>query len=396
MAIITTQSTTINDPSNPTGKLDLSVKYIKNLKVLLSKRVALINATVENREQLDAGTAIYNITKRNPTEDYTAGAGANNLTASDTIQILLNKKKEINFEEETLDLKRLGARYEDGNVLVSDSLASSWIDAKAKSVEIYLVAKLLSLAVKTAKDNGIINITLPTNPKTEDYRALLWLKISTTLATLKARINDEYIGTDEEDYTLWVSSFFKPLVLLANANLGSESSSQALASGKVLEIGGIKIMECPWLGRNYPAGVIDKQESFNFLGCDAVLVHKEALAFPFNRGQDNTFVLQSNGNVKNFHKFLVSEGKALRPDLVKGFTVTSSIDIATAIEFTNLGAITMAGATPTADEVEKAVLAKNPNYVKGNANFSDLTATSANVEGKTLYDGSLQVTFTKK
>lgn len=396
MAIITTQSTTINDPSNPTGKLDLSVKYIKNLKVLLSKRVALINATVENREQLDAGTAIYNITKRNPTEDYTAGAGANNLTASDTIQILLNKKKEINFEEETLDLKRLGARYEDGNVLVSDSLASSWIDAKAKSVEIYLVAKLLSLAVKTAKDNGIINIALPTNPKTEDYRALLWLKISTTLATLKARINDEYIGTDEEDYTLWVSSFFKPLVLLANANLGSESSSQALASGKVLEIGGIKIMECPWLGRNYPAGVIDKQESFNFLGCDAVLVHKEALAFPFNRGQDNTFVLQSNGNVKNFHKFLVSEGKALRPDLVKGFTVTSSIDIATAIEFTNLGAITMAGATPTADEVEKAVLAKNPNYVKGNANFSDLTATSANVEGKTLYDGSLQVTFTKK
>ncbi|WP_339046793.1 hypothetical protein [Spiroplasma endosymbiont of Colias croceus] len=396
MAIITTQSTTINDPSNPTGKLDLSVKYIKNLKVLLSKRVALINATVENREQLDAGTAIYNITKRNITEDYTAGAGANNNTASDSIQILLNKKKEINFEEETLDLKLLGAKYEDGNLLVSDSLASSWIDAKAKSVEIYLVAKLLSLGVKTAKDNGIINIALPSNPKIDDYRMLLWLKISNTLATLKARINDEYIGTDEEDYVLWVSSFFKPLVLLSTTTLGSDSASQALKDGKIVEIGGIKIIECPWLGRNYPAGVIDKQESFNFLGCDAVLVHKEALAFPFNRGQDNTFVLQSNGNVKNFHKFLVSEGKALRPDLVKGFTVTSSIDIATAIEFTNLGKITMAGDAPTADEVEKAVIAKNPNYRKGNANFSDLTATSANVEGKTLYDGSLQVTFTKK
>lgn len=396
MAIITTQSTTINDPSTPSGKADLSVKYIKNLKVLLSKRVALINATIENREQLDAGTAIYNITKRNITEDYTAGAGANNQTAMNTIQILLDKKKEINFEEETLDLKRLGARYEDGNVLVSDSLASSWIDAKAKSVEIYLVAKLLSLAVKTAKDNDIIKIALPSNPKIDDYRMLLWLKISNTLATLKARINDEYIGTDEEDYVLWVSSFFKPLVLLSTTTLGSDSASQALKDGKIVEIGGIKIIECPWLGRNYPAGVIDKQESFNFLGCDAVLVHKEALAFPFNRGQDNTFVLQSNGNVKNFHKFLVSEGKALRPDLVKGFTVTSSIDIATAIEFTNLGKITMAGATPTADEVEAGVIAKNPNYVKGNANFSDLTATSANVEGKTLYDGSLQVTFTKK
>ncbi|WP_339040994.1 hypothetical protein [Spiroplasma endosymbiont of Apeira syringaria] len=56
----------------------------------------------------------------------------------------------------------------------------------------------------------------------------------------------------------------------------------------------------------------------------------------------------------------------------------------------------MVGTEPTADEVEKAVIAKNPNYIKGNANFSDLKATSANVEGKTLYDGSLQVTFTKK
>ncbi|WP_338986874.1 hypothetical protein [Spiroplasma endosymbiont of Dasysyrphus albostriatus] len=397
MAIITTQSTTINDPSTPSGKADLSVKYIKNLKVLLSKRVALINATVENREQLDAGTAVYNVTKRNLTEDYTAGAGANDVTALRTEQILLNKSKQIGYEIETLDLKRMGAKFENGGITIADSLASDWIDAKAKSVEVYLVAKLMQLAVKTAQDNDIIKIALPQTPKVDDYRLLLWLKISNTLATLKSRINDEYIGTDEEDYTLWVSSFFKPLILLATTTLGSDSASQALKDGKIVEIGGIKIVECPWLGRNYPAGnTIDKQEAFDFRGCDAVLVHKEALAFPFNRGLDNTYLLQTNSNVKNFHKFLVSEGKALRPDLVKGFTVSSNVDIATAIERTKLGKIDMAGATPTADEVEKAVIAKNPNYRKGNANFSDLTATSANVEGKTLYDGSLQVTFTKK
>ncbi len=33
MAIIATQSTTINDPSTPSGTADLSVKYLKNLKV---------------------------------------------------------------------------------------------------------------------------------------------------------------------------------------------------------------------------------------------------------------------------------------------------------------------------------------------------------------------------
>ena len=56
----------------------------------------------------------------------------------------------------------------------------------------------------------------------------------------------------------------------------------------------------------------------------------------------------------------------------------------------------MVGDTPTANEVETAISAKNPNYVKGNANFSDLTATSVNVEGKNLYSGSLKVTFKKK
>lgn len=396
MAIITTQSTTINDPSNPSDKADLSVKYIKNLKVLLSKRVALINATVENREQLDSGTAVYDITKRNITQNYTAGAGPNNGTAIRTKKILLDKEKEINYEIETLDLKRLGAKFEDGGIIIADSYAIGWIDAKSKSVEIYLVAKLMQLAVKTAKDNGIVNITLPSNPKIDDYRMLLWLKLANTLATLKARINDEYIGTDEEDYTLWVSSFFKPLVLLATTTLGSDSASQALKDGNIVEIGGIKIVECPWLGRKYQVGVIDKEEEFDFLSCDAVLVHKEALAFPFNRGLDNTFILQTNANIKNFHKFLVSDGEALRPDLVKGFKLTSNVDIASAIEFANLGDIKMSGDTPTADEVEKAVSAKNPNYVKGNANYSNLTATSANVEGKNLYDGSIQVIYKKK
>lgn len=56
----------------------------------------------------------------------------------------------------------------------------------------------------------------------------------------------------------------------------------------------------------------------------------------------------------------------------------------------------MAGDTATANEVEKAVIAKNPNYIKDNANFTNLTATSATVTGKSLYDGEIQVTFTKK
>ncbi len=262
-----------------------------------------------------------------------------------TEQILLDKYKEINYEIETLDLKFLGARYEDGGLTIGDSYASGWIDAKAKSVEIYLAAKLLSFSVTTAKNDGIINSTLPQTPTEDDCKLLLWLKIANTLAKLKARINDEYIGTDEEDYVFWVSSTFKPLVLLSTTTLGSDSAGQALKEGKIIEIGGIIIVECQWLGRNYPVGVIDKEEEFDFRDCDAVLVHKEALAFTFNRGQDNTFILQTNGNMKNLHKLKTSQGKALGPDLVKGFTLNKNVDISTAIEFTKLGKIDIARAT---------------------------------------------------
>lgn len=396
MAIVTVQSTTISDSTTTSGKADLSVKYMKALQVLLSKRVSLINATVENRDQIDAGTAIYNVIKRNITQDYKAGAGANDSTAVRTVQILLDKAKEINYEIETLDLKRLGARYENGNYIIADTWVSGWIDAKAKSVEIYLLAKLLQLAVKTAKTNSIINIALPSNPKLDDYRLVLWLKLVNTLASLKSRITDEYIGTDENQYVLWVSSFFKPLVLLASTTLGSDSAGQALKDGVIDTVGGINMVECPWLGRNYPVGVIDKQEGFNFLGCDAVLVHKEALAFPFNRGQDNTFILQSNGNIKNFHKFLTSDGAALRPDLIKGFTVTTNIDLGTAVEYPNLGVITMAGDVPTTAELETAVIAKNPNYVKDNITYTNITATGATATGKNQYDNSVNLIYSKK
>ena len=353
MAIITTQSTTIKDPSNASGFMDLSVKYIKLLQLLLSNKVALINATVENRDQIDAGTAYYYVTRRNITQDYANGTLANNNTADRTVQVLLDKAKEINFEIETLDLKRLGARLESGNVIVSDSLVSNWIDAKAKAVEVYLLAKLLKLGVTTAVTNTVIDLTLPSTPTVNDYRQNIWLPIVQQLATLKAQVTDEYLGTDEEDFYLWMSPKFKNYILLATTNLGSDISTSRLMDGKVTEIGGIKCVESTFLGNNYPAptgtvpiqspynSALDMVESFDFTPCDAILIHKQALAFPFNRGQENTFVLQGNGNIKNFHKFLVNTngGIALRPSLVSGFKLLFAAPLNTIITQPALGNI---------------------------------------------------------
>lgn len=405
MAIVTIQSTTINDPSGTGGKLDLSVKYWKILGILLSKKVALINATVQNRDQVDAGTAIYFATQRNITQNYLKGTGANDTTTARNIQVTLDKPKEINFEIETLDLKRLGAKLENNSVNIGDELVSQWIDAKAKAVEVYLLAKLLQLGVNTAVDNGITNLTLPATPSVNDYRQNVWLPIVNTLANLKALVSDEIIGTDEEDFYLWVSPRFKNSILLATTNLGSDISTKALIDGSITEIGGIKCVEATFLGNSYPASTtypygraLDKQESFDFTGCDAVLIHKEALAFPFNRGQENVFVLQGNGNIKNFHKFLVNTdgGKALRTELVKGFKTVNSGALNTYITTASLGNfVTGTGApAPTANVIEQRVALLNTNYIMGSATISAITTTTATATGKTPITGTVDLTFT--
>lgn len=405
MAIVTIQSTTINDPAGTGGKLDLSVKYWKILGVLLSKKVALINATVQNRDQVDAGTAIYFAAQRNITQNYLKGVGANDTTTARNIQVTLDKAKEINFEIETLDLKRLGAKLENNSVTVGDELVGQWIDAKAKAVEVYLLAKLLQLGVNTAVDNGITNLTLPATPSVNDYRQNVWLPIVNTLANLKALVSDELIGTDEEDFYLWVSPRFKNSILLATTNLGSDISTKALIDGSITEIGGIKCVEATFLGNSYPASTtypygraLDKQESFDFTSCDAVLIHKEALAFPFNRGQENVFVLQGNGNIKNFHKFLVNTdgGIALRKELVKGFKTVNSGALNTYITTSALGNfVTGTGApAPSANVIEQRVALLNTNYIMGSATISAITTTTATATGKTPITGTVSLTFT--
>lgn len=414
MAYISVNSTTIKDPSTASGFVDLSISYRKLLALLLSGSVGLINATVANRDSIDAGTAVYYLNRRNLTQNYlnSYSLGPNDTTAIRTVQVTLDQAKEINYEYETLDIKRLGAKFVDGGIDIGDAFVSGWLDAKAKSVEVYLVAKLLQLGVNTAVANTLINLTLPGSPTVNDYRQQVWLPIVQTLANLKAQVTDEYIGTNADDFYLWVSPAFKNYILLATTNLGSDISTRSLMDGRVTEIGGIKLVESTFLAGLYtkPAttttypynNALDKNETFNFQSCDAILIHKEALAFPFNMGQQNLFILQGNGNIKNFHKFLVNSngGVALRPGLVKGFKLINLIPLNTIITTTVLGNIvTGTGApAPTVTQLEGAITAVNASYIAGMATFATpapTTTTATATPNGTTTDGSpIVLTYT--
>lgn len=155
-------SSIYTDPgTGVTTGIDLSIMYLKQLKVILAKRISLMNSNTENMFSVNAGTAIYYVNRRNFTRNYT---GADTIKNPDKVKqfqivITIGHRKEINFTYESLDLQQLGAKLlEEGGIVVSEAFAAGFVAARAKSVEAYIFAKLTQLMVATAKDQTIVNL----------------------------------------------------------------------------------------------------------------------------------------------------------------------------------------------------------------------------------------------
>lgn len=318
----TIKANSVFDESGNT--VNLAIIYQKQLYTLMTKRIAMLNATLANRENIQAGVAIYNLARRNITRNYTAGTTAPDTISKRQVNIPLDLRKEITYGYETLDIQQLtGASYKDGGITVSGAFLQGLIDGKAKSKEAYYYTKLLAGIVKEAVKSPIA-LTLATTPTTDNYRAL-WKSISDPINVKVEEVNEEYIGLDREDGILLVSPAQYNNVILATTNLGSDISSKQLQDGEVVKIGGVKVMLAPFLGKSFKAGTLDKDEAFDFSGVDMVWVHKEAFAFPVVDGIAGTFV-DSVGNIINYDKFGVpSQGAvALRPTALIGFKLTQS------------------------------------------------------------------------
>lgn len=334
-------SSIYTDPgTGVTTGIDLSIMYLKQLKVILAKRISLMNSNTENMFSVNAGTAIYYVNRRNFTRNYT---GADTIKNPDKVKqfqivITIGHRKEINFTYESLDLQQLGAKLlEEGGIVVSEAFAAGFVAARAKSVEAYIFAKLTQLMVATAKDQTIVNLgiykadgTLNNGDKTINnfLQAELWLPISNQIAQLESNITSTYIGVDREDFVLNCSPKAYNLLVLASSTIGSDSGrNEGLIDLHLPRLMGIKILVNNFLGQNYGVNTLDQTETFDFTDVDIVITHKEALAFPYHRGQIITTYQPETGNLIFIHKFIVNEdgGKALRPTLVKGFKLTQAV-----------------------------------------------------------------------
>lgn len=74
------------------------------------------------------------------------------------------------------------------------------------------------------------------------------------------------------------------------------------------------------------------------------------------------------------------------------------IDLENLIYITDLGKLTMAGTTPTKDELDTAVNKKNIGYTIGHADYTNITEINATMTAKdkdTLYIGSVILKYEK-
>lgn len=381
MAIVTGDAAYIGD-GTLTGKMGFTVSYVKMLTYMMSNTIDLINATLMNRDQLDSGVAVYYKPLGTNTRDYTRGTQPDNEYAVETIPVPLDKEKEFSAQIETNDLARMGAKLRDGNISVADSVINAMIDVKAKKIHGYLFAKTMQIVVKGAIQSGIIPLILPANPTADDYRQIIWKRIANIKASLTSMVTDAYTGIDPNELYLWVSSAFKNEIILALANLGSNISSETLRDGRVEMIGGLKVVECPFLGGTYNADLrsgFDQNESFVFKDCDAVLVYQGAVAVPFNMVDSGTVKLQAQFNIKNYSKFIVNKdgGALLYPELIKGFKLTQDTVLSQYLVNTDLFYQVFAGATPTTSELVRMVQEFNPYFDGTMVTWSEITATSA-------------------
>ena len=333
MALERTQSGSIFvDPGDGTTEpYELSVGYIKNLKVLLSKRISMINAQIGNPQSINYGTAIYYVSRRNITKNYVTATNTMDAVKVFEVVIQLDKKKTVSYTVETMDLRRSGAKFDQNdNVTVSQAFASSWADGASKSIETYMFAEItkgiLAVATGDSTNRPVTNLVINDsdgNPITDVamLRANVWLPIAQRLAQLQGNIQSDYVGLDVNDFLLMISPQLANFVLLSTTTLGGDASRTALLNGEIISVAGVRMMINPLLGRNYDAGVIDQQEAYDLTACDAILIHNQAYAFPFLSDIAKTTLNPNNANYNFIHKFAVNStgGKALRPSTIWGF-----------------------------------------------------------------------------
>ncbi len=319
-------------------KINLSVVYIKVLLVWLSKN---IQSQTAEMVEIQAASAIYNITQKNLPRNYDGTGTPDSVFQSQKI-IELNKGKIISVTFERFDWIRLGAKFYDRadgsmSATVGKAMINGILQSRSTTYQTYFAAEIakqrLNITNRTGNvlDFPILNsqgeLAIPEGTSTSDYlNQKLLLVFNIFVANIEGYVNSFYSGVDRETLTFEVSPKLYSIISSLYLLIGSDSGFRQIGDYKFTLLGNIPVKINALLGKNH-MNEIDQDEKYDFSGVHGFIYHPEAMAFPFLPSFNNMTIDPNTGNPNFISRWMVAEDDvdlALRPELLFKVTLSNS------------------------------------------------------------------------
>ncbi|WP_342253486.1 hypothetical protein [Spiroplasma endosymbiont of Zeiraphera isertana] len=350
-----------------------------------------------------------------------------------TTTLIIDKELTIDFNIPEFDIER----FMTSPANVATQIVSNWTSSFMRNLR----ENFELIFLQGTKDYAIAkSLVLPLNLNnmTKEQALNAYYKIGEKNNKLIKKVDDITVGINKADLTgaCGIDSSFNLAKAFTLLNYG-QIAANTLATGKryTNQIMGMEFYESFYLEQDFIHDTVSGmhlEKDYKLLELFGVVYNRYMWGMPISFTKVRNKLDNATDNIRIIGKALYSLPAAIRPNLMyiiqekmptvdeikearaKNYKVDATninatyqstdydnmniLDLQDVIYYKNLGKITMAGTTPTNDELETIIInIGNNGYEKGKTTFSNITSTSAIISGNNKdYYGTVKLEFTKK
>ncbi|WP_342253420.1 hypothetical protein [Spiroplasma endosymbiont of Zeiraphera isertana] len=350
-----------------------------------------------------------------------------------TTTLIIDKELTIDFNIPEFDIER----FMTSPANVATQIVSNWTSSFMRNLR----ENFELIFLQGTKDYAIAkSLVLPLNLNnmTKEQALNAYYTIGEKNNKLIKKVDDITVGINKADLTgaCGIDSSFNLAKAFTLLNYG-QIAANTLATGKryTNQIMGMEFYESFYLEQDFIHDTVSGmhlEKDYKLLELFGVVYNRYMWGMPISFTKVRNKLDNATDNIRIIGKALYSLPAAIRPNLMyiiqekmptideikeartKNYKVDATninatyqstdydnmniLDLQDVIYYKNLGKITMAGTTPTNDELETVIVnIGNNGYEKGKVTFSNITSTSATISGNNKdYYGTVKLEFTKK
>ncbi|WP_338979088.1 hypothetical protein [Spiroplasma endosymbiont of Panzeria rudis] len=350
-----------------------------------------------------------------------------------TTTLIIDKELTIDFNIPEFDIER----FMTSPANIATQIVSNWTSSFMRNLR----ENFELIFLQGTKDYAIAkSLVLPLNLNnmTKEQALNAYYIIGEKNNKLIKKVDDITVGINKADLTgaCGIDSSFNLAKAFTLLNYG-QIAANTLATGKryTNQIMGMEFYESFYLEQDFIHDTVSGmhlEKDYKLLDLFGVVYNRYMWGMPISFTKVRNKLDNATDNIRIIGKALYSLPSAIRPNLMyiiqekmptideikeartKNYKVDATninatyqstdydnmniLDLQDVIYYKNLGKITMAGTTPTNDELETTIInIGNNGYEKGKVTFSNITSTSAIISGNNKdYYGTVKLEFTKK